>query len=343
MIVPLLICFSGRVLALDPSKPASSYMRRVFTMDDGLPNNTINVLLRTRNGFLWIGGPNALTRFDGRHCQVVEFPPQTVTHGIGHALAEAPDGALWAGTQEELLRIPSTALDQFGPMTSRVYHVGPGLADAVLALHFSRDGVLWVGTAQGLYRFENGGFSPVLPEISISRIEESSNGHLLVITSSGFVELDRGTAVPHPDLAARLGVPADKIYHVIDDSRGVRLYCTAAGVAREMNGSIELIQPYKYKTTPEAFRAYEDVQGNVGVSLGTGLGTGLFRATVKGLEPVPDTTARFMTADMDGNLWLGTNGQGLVRLKDRSARVFTKADGLPSVLGQKFCNIRTDC
>ena len=326
MFMVLLFGFASRALALDPSKPASSYLRRVFTIEDGLPTNTVNVVLQTRNGFLWIGGPNALTRFDGRHCQVVEFPPQTVTHGIGHALAEAPDGALWAGTQEGLLRIPSTVLDQFGPMTSRIYHVGPGLADAVLALHFSRDGVLWVGTAQGLYRFENGGFSPVLPKTSISRIEESSNGHLLVITSSGFVELDHGKAVPHPDLAARLGVPADKIYHVIDDSRGVRWYCTAAGVARETNGSIEPIQPYKYKTTPEAFRAYEDVQGNVWVSLGTGL----FRATVAGLEPVPDTNARSVTADMDGSLWLGTNGQGLVRLKDRSARVFTKADGLPS-------------
>jgi signal transduction histidine kinase len=37
-----------------------------------------------------------------------------------------------------------------------------------------------------------------------------------------------------------------------------------------------------------------------------------------------------MSADREGNLWLGTNGEGLVRFKDRAVRVFTKADGLPN-------------
>jgi len=326
LIVALLNCFGGRALALDPSKPASSYLRSAFTTEDGLPADTINAVLQTRDGFLWIGTPNTLARFDGRHFHHVEFPPQTGTLGIGIAMAEAPDGALWVGSSLGLLRISSADFDQFGPMPSTVYHVGPGQPDRILSLHFTRDGVLWVGTAQGLYRFDHGVFSAVLQNASISRIEEASNGHLFVIRGDGFVELDRGTIVPHPDLPARLGVPADKIYHVIEDSRGTRWYCTSAGVAREINGSIELIQPYKYKTTPEAFRAYEDAQGNVWVSMSTGL----FRATDTGMEAVPNTNARFIASDFDGSLWLGTNGEGLVRLKNRSARTLTKADGLPS-------------
>jgi signal transduction histidine kinase/ligand-binding sensor domain-containing protein len=300
-------------------------MRTVFTTEDGLPANTIDSLLQTRNGFLWIGSSNALARFDGRHAHRMEFPPGTVTRVMG-AMAEAPDGALWVATSQGLMRIPSAVLNQFGPTPYTLYHVGRGQAETISSLRFSRDGVLWVGTAQGLYRFERGAFSLVLPNAPIIRIEESASGHLLVIAGNRFVELDRGAIIPHPDLAARLGVPADKIYHVIEDRRGTRWYCTTAGVARETNGSIELIQPYKYKTTPEAFRAHEDPQGNVWVSLGTGL----FRATAAGLEAVPKTKARFITSDRDGNLWLGTNGEGLVRLKDPSVRVFGKADGLPS-------------
>src|SRR6202041_1108847 len=35
-------------------------------------------------------------------------------------------------------------------------------------------------------------------------------------------------------------------------------------------------------------------------------------------------------ADRGGNLWVGTNGAGLVRFKNRPVRTLTKADGLPN-------------
>ena len=39
---------------------------------------------------------------------------------------------------------------------------------------------------------------------------------------------------------------------------------------------------------------------------------------------------RTASADREGNLWIGTNGEGLMRFKDRPIRMFTKADGLPN-------------
>ena len=60
LIVALLIGFGGRALALDPSKAANSYMRTVFTTEDGLPLNTVDAVLQTRNGFLWISTVTAL-------------------------------------------------------------------------------------------------------------------------------------------------------------------------------------------------------------------------------------------------------------------------------------------
>jgi signal transduction histidine kinase len=44
----------------------------------------------------------------------------------------------------------------------------------------------------------------------------------------------------------------------------------------------------------------------------------------------PEIKARTVTADRDGNLWVGTNGAGLVRFKNRRVRTFSKADGLPN-------------
>jgi len=74
-----------------------------------------------------------------------------------------------------------------------------------------------------------------------------------------------------------------------------------------------------------AFRAYEDPQGSVWIASSIGL----YRVTGDLLEtPAPGLHARFFFAGKDGELWVGTNGRGLVHLKRRVARMFTRADGL---------------
>jgi signal transduction histidine kinase/ligand-binding sensor domain-containing protein len=322
----LIGCLAGQALALDPTQAIDSYLRTSFSKDDGLLSTVVNVILQTRNGFLWVGTGAALERFDGRHFTTIEFSPEVQTIGLSRALAEGPDGDLWAGTLTGVLRIPRAALDQFGRLPATVYHAGAGPADSITALQFSGDGVLWAGTDRGLYRLDRAAFSIVLPDVSVSRIEKASNGRLLIITSGGFFEWDGARLVDHRDIAARLGVSANQIFHVVEDHAGIRWYCTDAGVAREVNGSIERLQPYGLHVAPSAYRAYEDAQGNVWLNLAGGL----YRATATGYEPVPGAHARYIYADSDGDLWLGSNGDGLVRLKNRIARTFTKEDGLQS-------------
>jgi ligand-binding sensor domain-containing protein len=317
---------AGQALALDPTQSVGGYLRTRFAKEDGLPSSIVNVILQTRNRFLWVGTASGLSRFDGRHFTTIEFSPQTPTEGLSQALAEGPDGDLWAGTNTGVLRIPSTALDQFGRLSATVYHAGAGPGDTITALQFSGDGVLWAGTERGLYRLERGVFSTVLPNVSVSRIEKASNGRLLIVTSDGFVEWDGGRLLEHRELAARLDVSANEIFHVMEDHTGARWYCTAAGVAREVRGSIERFQPYALHKGLNVYRAYEDPQGNVWLNLAGGL----YRAAGTRSEPVPGVHARYIYADSDGDLWLGTNGDGLVRLKNRTVRMFTTDDGLQS-------------
>jgi signal transduction histidine kinase len=315
---------AGQALALDPTQAVGSYLQTHFAKEDGLPSSIVNVILQTRNGFLWVGTREGLARFDGRHFTTIELSPQTPTEGLSQALAEGPDGDLWAGTNTGVLRIPSASLDQFGRLPARVYHAGAGPGDTITALQFSGDGVLWAGTGRGLYRLDQGVLSTVLPDVSVSRIERASNGRLLMVTSDGFIEWDGLRLVEHRDIATRLGVSANQIFHVMEDHAGARWYCTAAGVAREINGSIERFQPYGLHAALNAYRAYEDPQGNVWLNLAGGL----YRVAGTGYEPVPGVHARYIYADGDGDLWLGTNGDGLVRLKNRIARMFTGDDDL---------------
>ena len=185
--------------AVDPGQPATSYLRTTFTVEDGLSSNVVNAILQTRDGFLWIGTDAGLNRFDGRHFTPIYFRgPESTPHGIVSALAEGPDGDLWIGTSAGLVRISRQTFDQFDRSQSVFYHPGAGLSDEITCLHVSRDGTLWVGTGAGLYRFVGDQFKTVIPNAAVNRIEESVDGHLLIASNQGFVELDGTRVIEHP-------------------------------------------------------------------------------------------------------------------------------------------------
>src|SRR5580700_10837521 len=316
--------------AVDPEQPTTSYLRTTFTVEDGLSSNVVNFILQTRNGFLWIGTDAGLDRFDGRHFTPIYFRgPSSTPQGTVSVLAEGLDGDLWIGTSAGLVRIARPALDRFDRSLSVFYHPGSGMSDEITCLHVSRDGTLWVGTSAGLYRFVDNQFETVIPDAFISRIEDGADGHLLVVSSQKFVEPDGTRVIAHPGLAHQLGIGPDSLlFHVFQDHKGAIWFCTSVGLVRRVNESIERFQPYGVGGHNGVLRGYEDPQGNLWVLALNGI----FRVSGTKLEPLAPNTPllRAVSADAEGNLWVGTNGEGLMRFKDRPIRMFTKADGLPS-------------
>ena len=317
-----LAAFPNRSFALDPSRPFSSYLQTHFTPEDGfLPSGIVDDIVQSSDGFLWlIANGRILVRFDGQHFTSFDEPANV------RALAMAPNGDLWLGITDHLKRIPATALNQFGRFPGVSYHPDPGGSSDIVCLHVSRDGALWVGTTAGLYRFAEGSFSPIVRKLAIHRIEEASNSHILAVTSAGFIEWDGSRTIEHPEIAAELDVKSDEVFQVLEDSHGVTWFCTRKGLARRIGTSIEKLRPYG-PGGHGAMRAYEDPQGNVWFFKEDGL----YRATAGGLElAFPSNNLRTIYGDADGNLWVGTNGDGLYRFKDRAVRMFTKSDGLPN-------------
>jgi signal transduction histidine kinase/ligand-binding sensor domain-containing protein len=316
-----LAAFPNRSFALDPRQPFSSYLQTHFTPEDGLPSGIVDDMAQSRDGFLWlITNGRTLVRFDGQHFTRFAEPANV------RALAMAPNGDLWLATTDHIERIPAAALNQFGRLPPVSHHAYPGGASNNVSLHVSRNGVLWVGTTAGLYRLADDSFSLIMPGSAIGRIEEASNSHILAATPTGFKEWDGLRVVEHPEIAAELEVKSGDVFQVLEDSHGVTWFCTANGVARRVGGSIEKLPPYG-PVGHGATRAYEDPRGNVWFFRVDGL----YRAAGGGLElAIPNKNLRGIYGDIDGDLWVSTNGDGLYRFKDRAVRMFTKSDGLPN-------------
>ena len=297
----------------------------IFTVEDGLPDNEVNAITQTRNGFLWVGTDAGLARFDGEHFTQIRLRAGISKELPVSFLLTTPDGALWVGTDSGLAYLPSQALGHFDRSLVTMYHPGGGPSDRISCL-LVRDGALWVGTYHGLYKFDRGNFIPVIPNEQISTMEQSSNGHLLIITSHEFIEWDGSRILRHPEYPKQLGVHSDEIFQVHEDRHGVRWFCTGGGVARLVNGKFETVAPYG-RSVGAAFRIYEDQQGNLWINKWSGA----YRYTAKGLERLgPAVHARYMYADLNGDLWVATGSAGLLRFKDRTFQMYSSADGLPT-------------
>ena len=108
-----------------------------------------------------------------------------------------------------------------------------------------------------------------------------------------------------------MGVKVNGIFHVYEDRHGVTWYCTEIGVARSKGGQIERLSPYGAREN-SAFRAYEDASRTVWIAKYDAL----LRVTDGGLElALSNLHSRYLTFDRDEDLWVGTNGGGLIKFK----------------------------
>ena len=86
--------------ALDPARAITQYGHDAWGIEQGLPQGSIETILQTRDGYLWLGTEEGLVRFDGVKFTVFDKrnTPGLLDSFIA-ALQETPDGTLWIGTR----------------------------------------------------------------------------------------------------------------------------------------------------------------------------------------------------------------------------------------------------
>jgi signal transduction histidine kinase/ligand-binding sensor domain-containing protein len=131
--------------ALDPARSIAQLHHSRWSLRDGVPAD-VSTVAQTPDGFLWIGGPSGLYRFDGVRAEpfaVGQIPGESVI-----SLVTSEDGDLWAGLRaRKIARIRHGDVTVFeAPKTS--------FTSGVLYLAPDPDGTLWVGTQDTVYNFD---------------------------------------------------------------------------------------------------------------------------------------------------------------------------------------------
>ncbi|WP_169747047.1 PAS domain-containing protein [Edaphobacter aggregans] len=103
-------------------------------------------LAQTNDGFLWLGGPNGLFRFDGTRFEPFSSPfgDRLLSTNL-YSLFAPPSGGLWIG-----YTLGGFSFLDKGRVTNYASGIG-----SVYGFAQDRDGIVWAGTSSGLWRFDH--------------------------------------------------------------------------------------------------------------------------------------------------------------------------------------------
>ncbi|HSE20259.1 MAG TPA: two-component regulator propeller domain-containing protein, partial [Pyrinomonadaceae bacterium] len=369
-LVLLLLMATGAAYALDPNRSLSEFGTQVWLTENGLPQNTVQAITQTRDGYLWIGTQEGLARFNGTSFTVFdkENTPQLKSNDI-RFLLEDRHGALWISTSYGLVKTQNGNFASFttveglpdnniGPLAEAVdgslwIATGAGLVHYInnsflhspieqlkntdiQTLFLDRDGFLWVGTSRTLVCLSNekvvdAKASRELDGRSVSDVVQDQSGRLWFGTDIGLVGLDRDQVIT---ISSSNGLPDNRVNYLTVDKSGTIWIGTNRGLARlrafETNLSVTVAQGL---SSDLILSLFEDREGSLWIGTESG-GLNVLRdkkfSTFTSRQGLASDLVKAIYQDKTGAVWVGTNGGGLSLLKDGKVKNFTTKDGLSS-------------
>src|SRR4030095_13812827 len=194
VVLTMIVCAgtAGAAFAGDESV-ASNYTMAVWASEKGMPGDVFT-LAQDLEGYLWLGGPTGLLRFDGNHFTPWEpaDPASRLPSGPVHAIVGSHDGSIWVGFGGGggIVRIHRGQMVRYAP--------SDGAPPGVAAMIQDRQGVIWVASRRGLFRFLNGRWTALGTADGLSGAEafslsEDSAGRLWTGAASGVYQRKKDT------------------------------------------------------------------------------------------------------------------------------------------------------
>lgn len=329
------------VPALAPRfKEAAKYDIRYLDVDQGMISSYVNSMLQDRQGNLWFGTLDGVSRYDGH-----TFTHYTTREGLVNnfvwSMMEDSRGHLWFGTEGGLSRYDGHCFTN--------YTTNEGLSENwVLSMLEDSRGYLWFGTYEGgLLRFEYPNSSNSEPSVThftteqglsdniVLSILEDGKGYLWFGTRFGGVNRynpGSGKFGTFTHFSTEEGLSDNVVISMLEDSRGDLWFTTHAGGVNRFDG-----RHFTHYTTDEGLShnwvrsIQEDDQGHLWFgTYGGGVSRydGQYFTHYTTEEGLSHNYIRSMLKDRLGVLWFGTRYGGVSRYNDKSFTHFTTEEDL---------------
>ena len=301
----------------------AQFVQTTITDRNGLPQNSINTMTQTADGYLWFGTEEGLARFDGLHLSVYDTQHfKALKDNYIYAITTGRDGSLWIGTRSGVVRFKEGVFQTFLAAKSPI--------DAILE---SSDGSIWVGSLDGLWQLKDDQVrhftvADGLPGEAVSSIIQGRDGTLWIATNKGLARVKDATALT---MAIQTVFLSDRISDLATSRDGGLWIATRQGLLKWNGNAFERFSSLQFPRNANVSSLFEARDGTLwigfdhaGVAL---LSNGeLTRYTTRQGLPVDDVSKVF--EDRDRNIWVGLSEGGAVELRNGSFKTIATREGL---------------
>ena len=303
---------------------AEQYTVCRWSMEDGLPENSLRALRFTADGFLWCVGEHRIVRFDGLRFVT---PPGLQQNGLWQGATEDGAGRLWAYGSTGAFRLVGQQVLPFWTQPR-------GAANsAILWMHGLTNGDLWAATPTALWKKDASGLHEFpLPrtgkdEGPIAAVADAPAGGFWLAAGTRILRFEKEAFAEDPlppDVAVEFRHLAVARDGTLWAASGESLFCRRQG-------------RWEAVPVPEVARGrrlgitslYAAPDGALWVGTESTLyqvRLGLWPEALQN-EQTPIRRVQWIGAAPDGSLWLA-GGDGLRQLRRRSIRTFRTEEPL---------------
>lgn len=332
-VVPLLA--SLFVAPVRAQSPPTQYVTMVWHTEQGLPQNSVNVMLQDQRGYLWIGTFGGLTRFDGQRFAVFDSPDmQSLGNNGILSLYESRSGVLWVGTLD-------TGLIRLDSGVAITYTERDGLPSRFISsIRGDAQGNVWINTSKGVARFARSKLEayPIYRGKAVREFFlQARDGSMWFRCGGDVVRFgtDGSISILHPTTPSVFVIDEDRDgsvwiafrdkYRLVRYHDGVFSYVPLPSArGRELIGGYPVF----------SLAMTEDTNGELLLLTPAGL-IRIVDGRLTPPEPIPLPAngrelpkVRSLLVDREGNLWVGTIGMGLIRLRRAPLIAYGKDEGL---------------
>ena len=305
--------------------------KNFLTVENGLSHNEVTAIVQDKDGFIWIGTRGGLNRYDGYEFKIFNQIPgdsNSLVNPSVESLFDDSNGNIWIGTK-------SGGVSKYNPVTGIFKNIASNYKkkndllpdNRILCFHEDKKGNIWMGTWESgviVYNEKTNSSKTYLNGL-VSSIVETEDGKIWIGHDNNLYEY-----LENEDRMQQH--PSGSVHEIAYDEKLNALWLAHGNNNgfRKFDLRNQNITQFKIQNSdanlPDINYPFESIliDSKDRIWLGT-WGSGLFifdknKQTFLKFPIYPENRGSFnkdydaildIFEDVDGNIWLGTNGGGV--------------------------------
>ena len=321
-------------VAVSLVEQGDGYSAILYNNTNGLPTSEANALAASSDGFLWIGSYSGLIRYDGNTFERIDS-----TIGIASVVSLFVDSKqrLWVGTNDSGVAVMEKE-------SFRFYTKADGLRSrSIRAIVEAPDGTIYIGSTQGVCIIDTDmNLTPVndilLNDEYICAMHLGVDQVIYGVTNSGAIFTMQDGKLTSMSGSTVTGISGIRAILPDDENPGYVYIGTSGSELYYGKYDNELQDIKSYDISPlDYVNSVNKIGDQVWVSANNGIGV-LRNGSFQKIDHLPlDSSAEGVMADYQGNLWVPSSKQGIMKVVPNQFANITQRYSLPSDVINATC------